>query len=79
MDSSLLTPALGHYSPLHGQSEVAVTPGSRKDGRRAEVQDKGFSFNQVIQNHIIIYTHILLVMLSHTVSHLTATKRKCGL
>lgn len=42
MGSSLLTPALGHYSPLHGQSQVVVTPGSRKDGQKTEIQGKGF-------------------------------------
>lgn len=71
MDSGLLTPALGHYSPLHGQIQVVVTPGSRKDGKRAEIQGKGFCLNHVVQNHTIISAHILLVRFTNT--HLLVT------
>lgn len=36
MNSGLVIPSLGHSLLLHGQSQVVVTPGSRKEGQRAE-------------------------------------------
>lgn len=67
MDSSLLTFVLGRYSPLQGQSQIVITPGSREEVQRTEVQGKGFSFNQEVQNHTMIPTHVLLAKFSHLV------------